>query len=104
MVLKRDFLYYVYGANTEWTAICVDLDLAVEATSQREAIEKMEELGYSYIEDAFKEEPHVRDQLLNRSSPWQLRFSLWLAYQRFLFMRSRPHEKSVSAVALPCPA
>lgn len=105
MTLKRDYLYYVLGNGAgDWSAICVDLDLAVQAASQREAIDKMEQMVSSYIEDAMREEPQVRDRLLSRSSPFKLRFQLWLAYQLFLLRRRRPHEKSVSAVAIPCPA
>lgn len=104
MGVKRDYLYYVLGSGSEWAAICVDLDLAVEAESRRDAIAKMEDVFHSYVEDAMKEEPPVRDRLLSRSSPWSLRFKLWLSYQLYLLRRSRPHKRSVSAVAIACPA
>lgn len=104
MVLKREYLYYVYGADSDWTAICVDIDLSVQASTHDEARQKMADVFHSYMEDALKETPENRDRLLNRSSPWTLRLSLWLQYQFFLLRRARPHKRSLSADAFPCPA
>lgn len=104
MSVNRDYLYYVYGYGSRWTALCVDLDISVQADSMRGAMDLMNKVGSSYIEDAMKESPEVRDRLLNRSSPWHIRLSLWLQYQLFLFRRRRPHHKTVSSLALPCPA
>lgn len=104
MGVKRDLLFYVYGAGSDWNAICVDLDIAVEAASQHEAMNKIEEVVHTYIHDAMQEAPEVRRKLLNRSSPLSLRFSLWAQYQLFLWRRSRPHDRTYSAVALACPA
>ena len=104
MKFDREFLCYVYGLDAQWTAICVDLDLAVEAKSQHDAVNSLEAMVYSYVEDALKEEPRTAAKLLRRSSPLWLRFSLWGASQIYLFRRSKPHSKSYSTIAVPCRA
>ena len=101
---KRDFLCYVVGDGSEWAGICVDLDLAVEAKSRREAEDRLFEMVGSYIEDALKEDPKTCARLLRRSSPWWMRLSLWSAYQLYLLRRNKPHSKSYSTIAVPCPA
>lgn len=100
----RRFLCYAFGEGDRWTAICVDLDLIVEARTQRAVIERLNQTISSYLEDALKEEPRTCAQLLNRSSPWWLRLSLWAQYHYYMARRSKPHSKSFSAIAVPCPA
>lgn len=104
MRLKQELLCYVYGSDSDWTAICVDLDLQVHASSQAEVLNRMKEAVYSYIEDALKEEPADARRLLARSSPWPVRLRLWALHQLYLLRRSGPHDRSVSALAVPCPA
>ena len=104
MKIERDFLCYVYGHDAQWSAICVDLDLAVEAKSQNEAMACLESMLDSYVEDALKEEPRTCAKLLRRRSPVWLRLSLWVAFQVYLFRRSGPHSKSYSTIAVPCRA
>lgn len=104
MSVGRGFLCYIYGSGSRWKAICVDLDLAVEAKSQHAVTALLEDTICSYIEDAHKEDPQTCEQLLRRSSPLALRFSLWARYQLYMLTRSKPHSKSFSAIAVPCPA
>jgi hypothetical protein len=104
MQLKSELLCYVYGCESEWTAICVDLDLRVEASSQTEVMNRLKKVVHSYVEDARKEAPADCMRLLSRSSPWHVRFHLWALHQLYLLRRSGPHDRSVSAVAVPCPA
>ena len=102
--LKKELLCYVYGYESDWASICVDLDIEVHGKSQAEVINRMRKVVRSYIEDALKEEPEDCARLLKRSSPWHLRLRLWALHQFYLLRRSGPHHRSVSALAVPCPA
>jgi hypothetical protein len=104
MRLKKELLCYVYGYDSEWASICVDLDLEVHGASQQEVMNRMKKVVQSYIEDALKEGPDNCARLLRRSSPWHLRLRLWALHQFYLLRRSRPHQRSVSALAVPCHA
>lgn len=62
-----------------WEAICVDLDIAVEGHSRRDAESRLEAAVRSYIQKALQEEPEVTRQLLGRRSPLSVRVKFWAA-------------------------
>lgn len=104
MTYNRELLCYIYGAESQWTALCVDLDIMVEAVTLHDAKQQLNAMVQSYIDDAHSEDPATCARLLSRSSPLWVRFSLWLTYQIYLIRRSKPHSKSYSTLSVPCPA
>ena len=74
--MGRRLRCYAYGRGNNWQAICVDLDIAVHATSLEEvkcALREGVELYLSAVADTPTEDQH---QLLNRSCPWYVRAKL----------------------------
>ncbi|MFN7175052.1 MAG: hypothetical protein ACK4MT_10195 [Thermaurantiacus tibetensis] len=102
--MRHDLLCYAYPVGERWEAICVDLDIAIEAESLPEAQATLRDAIRSYIEAAMEEEPETRKKLLSRRAPWSVRLKLWLAFQLQL-LRRRASDRSLPAVfGVPCPA
>lgn len=97
-----------------WEAICVDLDIAVEADTFENVRTVLIEAVQAYIQTALKQEPDVCHQLLSRRSPFHVR-AMWAIRLTIHLMapptqRRATHgraERPVSLQAgfdLPCPA
>ena len=74
--MSRRLRCYAYGRGNTWQAICVDLDIAVLATSLEEVKEALRvsvDLYLSAVADTPAEDQH---RLLNRSCPWYVRVKL----------------------------
>lgn len=97
---QRTLRCYVHGRDHDWQAICVDLDLAVQASSKRAAQKALEEAIISYIEDARAEAPEVARQLLARRAPWHVRAKLHLAS---VLYRLRTRGEKTANFEVPCP-
>ena len=86
------FLCYVHGRNRDWHAICVDLDIAVDAASPQEAEESLTTAIEMYLETVSAMPEGERHRLLTRRAPWHVRFALmaraWL--YRLRGQRERP--------------
>jgi hypothetical protein len=97
-----------------WEAICVDLDIAVEADTFENARTVLMEAVKAYIEAALQEEPAVCRQLLSRRSPfhvramWALRLTVHLllppTHQRVSQGREERPVSLQAGFDLPCPA
>lgn len=95
---------FAHGRDTDWEAICVDLDIAVQGESFEEVRALLREAIQTYIEDACQEPPEVRDRLLSRTAPWHVRLGLAAKVVVYtLFEKSRKREVQAS-FGLPCPA
>jgi hypothetical protein len=55
--------------NDYWVAMCVDLDLAVQANSAHEVKRLLREQIVSYVSDAFGDDEQFAVQLLSRRAP-----------------------------------
>lgn len=101
-------LCFAHGRDSEWEAICVDLDIAVTGRSLGEVSDLLERAVSSYIEDAKKESPETCKQLLLRRAP--LRVELSLLFRMFIsavsqFFRRRNHMSEFEArFTIPCRA
>lgn len=64
---------YVKRSRDQWVAVCVDLCLAAQADTQREAKEKLVAQIHSYVEEALTVDRDFADELLNRKAPMRQR-------------------------------
>lgn len=60
---------YAKKEQSHWVAVCIDLSLAAQSDSPKEAIEKLEAMIKSYIDDALTIHKDYADQLLTRKAP-----------------------------------
>jgi hypothetical protein len=72
---------YARKEDNHWVAVCIDLSLATQADSSKEAIEKLESMMLTYVHDALNKHKNYADQLLSRKAPLSQR----LFYYRALF-------------------
>ncbi len=79
--MKRQyFRYYLYGENSDWQAICTDLDIAVQGDSLEETKSLLTEAVAGYLEFLLDESAVDRKRLLNRKAPLWLRTEFYLRY------------------------
>ena len=97
-------LCYVRGQGTQWEGICVDLDIAVQAESQKEAFLLLETSVLEYLRSLENEEPEVRQKLLNRRAPFWLRARLALDLFWHTLRRRRGDREHRAGFDMPCPA
>jgi tRNA(Ile)-lysidine synthase TilS/MesJ len=57
--------------STHWIAICIDLNLAVQADSSDKARQLLSKQIHSYIIDALTIDAIHAETLLKRSAPWR---------------------------------
>lgn len=69
-----------------WVAMCIDLDLAVQADTAAQARKKLREQMVSYVEDALSVDADHAAYLLNRRAP--LRY-----FARYYFYKLLNHAK-----------
>lgn len=60
---------YAKKEQSYWVAVCIDLSLAAQADSSKEAIEKLESMIETYVDDAFTIHKDYANQLLTRKAP-----------------------------------
>jgi predicted RNase H-like HicB family nuclease len=83
--MQKTLRCYVKKENTQWVAVCIDLSLAAQANSSKEAISKLESMIQTYIEDALGKHKEYAEQLLSRKAPLSQRFFYhWSVVQKFL--------------------
>lgn len=94
---------FIHGRDTQWEAICTDLDIAVHASSENEARELLRQAIRTYVEDASKESNETFVRLMSRKSPFSVRLSLSL--RAFWYsLRSDKQKESFQSVDEFCPA
>jgi hypothetical protein len=110
MAMKYPLECIAHGSGNEWQAICLDLDIAVQAQSLHDVTRILQESVASYIHDAMEQDEPLRSEMLNRSVPfsvraaWALRlFWATLCHRRVDF---RHEDKRETTVGFPveCPA
>jgi hypothetical protein len=95
-----------HGSGRDWQAICLDLDIAVQADSLQNVTRILQEAITSYVEDAMAQDEPTKTALLNRSAPFSVRAS-W-AFRLFmatLFRHRRDQINRDTTVGFPveCP-
>ena len=94
---------FAKGGDGGWEAICVDFDLAVEAPTFDDAKRCLDQAVSSYVEDAQRERPEDARRLLDRRSPWWVRFRL-VAEFALHSLRSTDDGRQLAGYDLRCPA
>lgn len=102
---NKRFLCFAEGRGGRYHAICVDLDIAVEAPSLHEAIDTLNHAIVTYIEDAAKEDEATAARLLARRAPWHVRLGYKLRFVlHMLTGGSRKTGTDEASFAISCPA
>lgn len=60
---------YAKKEQSYWVAVCIDLSLAAQADSKQEAIEKLESMIKTYVDEAYTIHKDYANQLLTRKAP-----------------------------------
>jgi hypothetical protein len=102
--MRHELLCYAHNDGGRWQAICVDLDIAIEADSLPEAQATLRDAIRSYVDAAEQEAPEDRVRLLNRRAPWHVRFRLWLGLRHYLLRRGRSDGTTPAVFGVECPA
>jgi hypothetical protein len=68
----------------QWVSICIDLNLAAQADTQKESRRKLESMIRTYVREAYTCHSKYKEQLLNRKAP----FSMILEYYKILALKS----------------
>ena len=93
--------------NKVWQALCLDLDLAVQASSLDEAKDRLREAVSEYVRSADEEPEPLRSQLLARKAPLSVRV-VWgarILLSRALAISGRsPVRNDAVRFPLECPA
>lgn len=103
--MKQDsFRCIIRGRGTEWEGLCLDLDIAIHAASQKEVEDGLRFAVNSYIEDAFKESEEDCRRLLSRRAPLWVRAKLSLSLALHTLRSGRGKDPSQASFDLTCPA
>ncbi len=78
---------YVWGKDSDWEAICTDLDIAVQGRSFDDTKSLLNEAITNFLTDVESLPTDDRQRLLNRRSPLLLRMKLRLKYLLFIVRR-----------------
>ncbi len=84
MKYLRCMAYYQDGV---YVAVCLDLSLAAQADSMKEATGKLEQQIDAFIEEARAEPQYANDLLLKRRAPLSLWLKYWFIGLRMLFSK-----------------
>ena len=71
---------YAKKEQSHWVAVCIDLSLAAQADTANEAIEKLEAMIDSYINEALGIHKDYAKQLLSRKAPLSQMLSYYQAW------------------------
>ncbi len=102
--MKRTLTCFAHGTNGIWEGTCIDFDIAVQGTSFEEVKNLLHESIATYVSSAMKEEPRVRDQLLNRRAPLLVRAQLALGFLWHVLRHKNHGDDHSAGFSMPCPA
>jgi hypothetical protein len=60
---------YAKKEDSHWVAVCIDLSLAAQADSCKEAISKLESMINTYVNEALTIHKEYKNQMLSRKAP-----------------------------------
>ena len=80
-------VYYAWGHGTDWEAICVDFDIAVQGNSLEEVGRELRDAVDTFLDYVDDLPESERGQFLSRKSPLGLRLRLEAAYRSFQMLR-----------------
>jgi hypothetical protein len=110
MTMKYPLECIAHGSGNEWQAICLDLDIAVQAQSLHDVTRILQESVASYINDAMEQDEPLRSKMLNRSVPfsvratWAIRLFVATIYRRRGDLRQEDKRETTVGFPVECPA
>jgi hypothetical protein len=99
-----------HGSGNEWQAICLDLDIAVQAHSLHDVTRILQEAVSTYIQDAMEQDEPTRTQMLNRSVPflvratWAVRLFMAMMFRRRFDLNKEDRRETTVGFPVECPA
>ena len=75
---------YVWGQDSDWEAICTDLDIAVQDCSLESTKILLDEAITGYLHEVEELPPSEQNKFLNRRAPFSLRMKLHIKFSLFL--------------------
>lgn len=102
--MANALLCYAHGRDTEWEAICVDLDIAVQGRSFDEVRSLLSSAIASYVADAAAESPRDALRLLTRRAPFHVRAVLALRLAWYNLMHGKQDREMQASFPVLCPA
>ena len=90
--MHRVLRCYAEGRDGEWEAICLDLDIAVQAQSFEKVFESLVEAIESHVNTVLTLPESERRHLLYRPAPLSVRLKFLLYALRSLFARRDGNE------------
>ncbi|AVT75939.1 hypothetical protein RPPS3_18760 [Rhodopseudomonas palustris] len=107
MTMKYPLECIAHGSGNDWQAICLDLDIAVQANSLHDVTRILQEAVQSYVDDAMAQDEATRDAMLSRSAPLRVR-AAWAVrlFMATLFGRRLDRNGRDTTLGFPveCPA
>lgn len=76
-----------YYQDSAFVAVCLDLSLAAQADSMKEAMDKLEQQIDAFYEEVQSEPQYAKDLIFNRKAPLSLWFKYWVIGFRMLFSK-----------------
>ena len=88
------FRCYIWGKDSDWQALCTDLDIAVQGSSYDVTKTLLSEAIDGFLHEVEKLLANDQNEFLNRRAPLYLRIILRTKYYLFLI---RKHFREVSS-------
>jgi hypothetical protein len=101
---ERHLRCYLRGHGDAWEAFCIDLDLAVQGSSEPEVRDVLVQAIRTYVEDAEKEDPETAERLLSRQAPLSVRAKFGLQSLAYALATKRRDGSHQASFEVPCPA
>lgn len=102
--MKRYLYCIARGRNSQWEAVCLDFDIAVQGRSFEEVNRLLGEVIVDYVKEAVEQPDDVRDALLSRRAPFRTR-AMWRWRLALAALSARSHTaESTYGFPVPCPA
>jgi len=86
---SRSLRCYLLKEDNHWVAVCIDLSLAAQADLSDKAIEKLESMIKTYIEEARTIHKAYANQLLSRKAPLSQVLTFYQIALRSFFRKLR---------------
>ena len=81
------FRCYVWGRDSDWEAICTDLDIAVQGRTLEVTKDLLDEAISGYLDEVEKLPVNEQYEFLNRRAPLVLRIRLRVNYYFFQILK-----------------
>ena len=81
---QQSFRCFSKKDEDQWVSICIDLNLAAQADTQKESRRKLESMIRTYVYEAYTCHSKYKEQLLNRKAPWSIR----LEYHKIALLKN----------------